>query len=827
MSGRRKLFAALVLGTMAALLWLMALALSPGGLDVLDILILIAFAFTLPWMVIGLWNAIIGLLVMRFAADPVAAVCPPARAARSDAPLTTSTAILACIRNEPPDRIVRNLEPMLQGLTQAGAGAHCHVYVLSDTNDARVATLEETRFGTLASTWADRIAITYRRRTDNAGFKAGNIRDFCTRWGAQHDFAVTLDTDSMMPAEAILRLIRVMQADPTLGILQGLVIGLPSTSAFARLFQFGMRLGMRSYTLGSTWWQGDCGPYWGHNAILRLRPFIEDCELPQRKGGDILSHDQVEAVLMRRAGYAVRVLPEEDLGWEENPTTLVEFIRRDLRWCQGNLQYWSLLNIPGLKLVSRYQLLFAILMFLGSPAWIALLLLGSAKVALAASPGAAIRPDAGFVLLALVLVMWFSPQLATAIDVLTRRGGAKPFGGVLRFIVSFLAQVIFFTLLSPIMWFSHTLLVLSLPFNRKIGWIGQLRDDHSVRLALAARSFWPHTVAGLAILGLLALTQASAIPVALLIAGGLTLSVPLAMVSSWPRLGEACVRLGLGRLPEETDPPGVLRAVGVPAIELMRAPPWAGPFRVLERLRTARGVIRSLRTYYGDKPRRAAMAQLYGQFIKPGDLVFDVGAHVGDRIAAFRSLGARVVAVEPQPALLRVLSVLYGRDRKVAIEGVAVGRTSGTTDLILNIDNPTVATASQAFVAAADGAAGWEGQSWSKRLAVLQTTLDALIARHGMPRFIKIDVEGFEAETLAGLTQPVPALSFEFTTIQRDVALACLERCGALGFARFNTALGESQQFAHADWIDATAMAQWITALPHAANSGDVYAIRA
>ena len=136
-------------------------------------------------------------------------------------------------------------------------------------------------------------------------------------------------------------MVRIMQVEPKLGILQSLVVGMPSTSAFARVFQFGMRLGMRSYTLGSAWWQGDCGPYWGHNAILRLAPFIAHCHIPPRPDGThILSHDQIEAVLMRRAGFEVRVLPEEGASWEENPPTLLEFIRRDLRWAQGNMQYW-------------------------------------------------------------------------------------------------------------------------------------------------------------------------------------------------------------------------------------------------------------------------------------------------------------------------------------------------------------------------------------------------------------------------------------------------------------------------------------------------------
>jgi FkbM family methyltransferase len=245
---------------------------------------------------------------------------------------------------------------------------------------------------------------------------------------------------------------------------------------------------------------------------------------------------------------------------------------------------------------------------------------------------------------------------------------------------------------------------------------------------------------------------------------------------------------------------------------------------VRDTLRTLRGVARSLRIYYGDRARRTAMDRLYGAFVRPGDLVLDVGAHVGDRIGAFRRLGARVVAVEPQPALTATLKLIHGRDRAVAIEPAAVGRNTGMIDLKLNIDNPTVSTASEAFLRAADGAVGWEGQAWTRTIRVPVTTLDALIARHGMPAFIKIDVEGFEAEALIGLTRPPPALSFEFTTIQRDVAVACLERCAALGYGRFNAMLGESHVLVHADWVSAEAIASWLDALPQSANSGDVYA---
>jgi FkbM family methyltransferase len=232
--------------------------------------------------------------------------------------------------------------------------------------------------------------------------------------------------------------------------------------------------------------------------------------------------------------------------------------------------------------------------------------------------------------------------------------------------------------------------------------------------------------------------------------------------------------------------------------------------------------MRSLGVYYGHRRRAAAMDRLYGQFVRPDDLVFDIGAHVGDRVAAFRRLGARVLAVEPQPALVTTLKWLYRRDRNVEIAATAVGRSAGTVAMKINVDNPTVSTVSDAFVDAARGAASWEGQVWEKSIDVPVTTLDALIAAHGRPAFIKIDVEGFEEEVLAGLTRPVAALSFEFTTIQRGVARACIERCVALGLARFNAALGETQELG--EWRSAGDMTGWIEAQPHAANSGDVYA---
>ncbi|HEY6024796.1 MAG TPA: glucans biosynthesis glucosyltransferase MdoH [Pseudolabrys sp.] len=575
---RRVLFCILCAATMGGSLALAVLVLSPGGIGVIDIALLLLFAVTLPWMVAGFWNAAIGFLIMRFSSDPVVAVVPIAGQMRGDEPVSALTAILLCIRNEFPERMIRNLEPMLAGLNASGFGDRFHLYVLSDTSDSEIAAKEEMRFDVLANRWRGRVAVTYRRRTINTGYKAGNIRDFCGRWGGQYEFAVTLDADSFMTADAVLRLVRVMQADPKLGILQGMVVGLPSTSAFARIFQFGMRLGMRSYTIGSAWWQADCGPYWGHNAAIRLKPFIAHCALPvqSRHGTDdrhILSHDQIEAALMRAAGYDVRVLPEEDLGWEENPPTLVEFVRRDLRWCQGNMQYWQFLTRPGLKWVSRYQLALAILMFIGSPAWIGMLVLGTLSLAFVDSPGHYIQPDAAALLFTCVLGMWFAPKIASAIDILSRPAARRDFGGAARFLTNCAIETIFSFLLCPILWFGHTIFLAGLLLGREIGWIGQTRDDHAVPFTLALRNFWQHTLLGCVALGTLALTHPAAIPYALFLAGGPALAIPFAMMTAWPSFGNLSARVGLGRLPEEIAPPVALHSLMLPAIETAKPLP--------------------------------------------------------------------------------------------------------------------------------------------------------------------------------------------------------------------------------------------------------------
>ncbi|MBK8766743.1 MAG: glucans biosynthesis glucosyltransferase MdoH [Burkholderiaceae bacterium] len=566
---RRLGFACLVVLSCGALLWLMAKTLFVVGPDPLGLAMLVLFGLTLPWTTIGFWHAVIGFSLMCFARHPEQLVAPHLRSLGGAQPISSDTALLVCIRNEDTHRLRRNLAWMLEGLAAAGELRWFHLYLLSDTSESDIAQHEAQIAAALSAQFGPALRVTYRRREQSTGFKAGNIRDFCERWGDRHPFAIVLDADSVMSPAAMRRLVRIMQACPRIGILQTLVTGLPSASPFARIFQFGMRLGMRSYTLGAASWQGDCGPYWGHNAILRLAPFIAHCDLPLLAGGPplgghVLSHDQLEAVLMRRAGYEVRVLPDEEGSWEENPPNLPEFIRRDLRWCQGNMQYFRLLAMPGLLPVSRWQLVLAILMYVGAPAWMGFTVLGLCRQA-------AFRLDLGLVLFAVTLAMGLAPKLATLADVLLRAPLRRAYGGGLRVMASALLEIVFSMLIAPVSAVAVTIFIIGLFFRRRVGWTSQQRDAQALEPGTAVRALWPQTLVGIGLGIWLWRVAPGAVWYWTPLIAGLAGSIPIALVSAHPRLGRALARAGLCRIPEEARPadgPPVPRA-------LAPVPPYA------------------------------------------------------------------------------------------------------------------------------------------------------------------------------------------------------------------------------------------------------------
>lgn len=547
------------------------------GFSVVDgLLLLCALAIT-PWNAIGFWNAAVGLYLLHGRRRGIDAAAPFLAPPLPEGPILARTAILLTVRNEDPARALARLKAVKADLDLSGHGAAFDFHVLSDTSRPEIAAAEEA----LVAAWRAEegpARIFYRRRADNAGFKAGNIRAFCADAGDRYDFMLPLDADSLMGAGTILSMVRLMAAYPRLGILQSLVVGLPAQSAFARIFQFGMRHGMRSYTLGASWWAGDCGPFWGHNAVVRVAPFRDACHLPQLPGappmgGPVLSHDQVEAVLMRRAGYEVRVLPVESESYEENPPAATDFVGRDLRWCLGNLQYLRLLALPNfatsLQPMSRFQLVWAVLMFVtvpAHPALLALLPLAAAEAGPAYPTGLALMLYGGMMGMAL------APKLAGVADVMLSSGGVARYGGGLRFAASVAVELVFSFLLSAITAMAVTLEIVRLLLGRvRAAWGAQARDGHGVSFAFAARAFWPQTVFGLAVLAALLEVEPVLVLWAAPVLMGYVLAIPFTMATADPRLGRFCVRVGLCAVPEEFRPSRVERLLAGEAFEARQA----------------------------------------------------------------------------------------------------------------------------------------------------------------------------------------------------------------------------------------------------------------
>jgi len=558
---RRMIFVLLNAASMAVLIWMIHRALSAGGWSISDAVILGCFLVGAPWTVMGVWNALIGIWLLHGRRDGPAQVAPHLDAMVGDGPLTTRTALAMTMRNEAPERSYRRLAEMRRSLDATGHGRHFDIFVLSDTSDPAIAAEEERLFESMRPALGGSRAA-YRRRARNTGFKAGNVRDFLLTHGRDHDFFLPLDSDSVMSGETVVSMVRAMEAHPRIGILQSLVVGTPAESGFARIFQFGMRHGMRSFTLGAAWWQGDCGPYWGHNALVRTGAFRRHGRLPILPskgplGGHILSHDQVEAALMRRAGYEVRIVPVETGSWEHNPPTLMDFIKRDLRWCQGNMQYWPLLGLKRLEPTSRFQLLAAILMYFGAPAWMLMTCAAATKL---------IFPDPGGIDFAFGAAMFFImfavslvPKLMGLLDIALTRGGVGRYGGGRRFAAGALAECAFSILLAPAAALRVTIFMAGLLFGRTVNWCGQNRDAYSLTWADAARGLWPQTLFGLSLIALAFLSgMPEALPWAMPMLPGLALAIPFAVWTASPSFGHACRRLALCATPDEFAVPETL-----------------------------------------------------------------------------------------------------------------------------------------------------------------------------------------------------------------------------------------------------------------------------
>ena len=545
---RRALFGALVAAIAALLLWLAWRALAPGGLNAIEALILLCLLGVTPWAALSAGNALVGLVILLVARDPPAAVLPALAKARPGPPRGL-TALAVCIRNEDMDAVLPPLGALLDGLARRGAADRFVLWLLSDTQDPALAAAEAAAIRAFA---ADRPAVRYRRRAENAGFKAGNVMDFLDHHAGEATFFITLDADSVMTPEAVLCLVAIMEAEPDLAIVQQLIVGRPATAAFPRLFQFGMRAGMRSWATGQAWWQLDAGPYWGHNAILRCEPFRRHARLePLPDGSRILSHDMVESVRLQAAGWRVRCLPAEEGSLEANPPAMPEFLRRDERWGAGNMQYLHLLRLPNFTAMGRLQLLQAILLFLGAPLYALILLLA----ALNSVTGGAAGTPMGALALA-VFAHWlcyFAPKLAGYAQALVQRRVATRYGGRAALAKGAAAEIAFMQLFEPLSTLNKAIFLATLPFGSGASWSPQNRADRGIAWRDAARLLWPHMLAGIALTSCFASVSWSALLLALPFTLGMVLAIPLCVWSADPRLSAWLRARRIAATPEELE----------------------------------------------------------------------------------------------------------------------------------------------------------------------------------------------------------------------------------------------------------------------------------
>ncbi len=547
---RRLFFSGLTLSTIGGLTAaLIALLAHTGRIGIADAVLVAAFTVNVTWLALGLWNAVIGLALLLV---PGQERTPPT------GDITGRVAVAMTIRNENPADVFARIRTIKDSLDATASGPLFDYYLLSDSSDPAIIASE----GQNAADWQNQLnqpgRVTYRHRPVNDGFKPGNLRDFCRRWGDGYDILILLDADSLMTGATILDMVRTMVRQPRLGILQSLIVGILSPSFFARVFEFGHRHGLRCTMAGAVWWQGDRCQFWGHNAAIRLKPFIAQCEMPYLPGkgpfsGHIICHDQIEASFMHRAGYEVRVMAEESGSYEGVPPTLPDFMKRNHRWCQGNLKNLKIIGAPGLAAIDRFHLGVVAQRFLAGPALVAFAL--AATVLACSEPAAAdaFPARSALILYGLWLGLLIFPKLA-GLAVALRCSPAR-YGGALRLMLGGLTECLFTLVLTPVGAVGATVFMAGLICGRSLAWDQQARDGYRLSWRCALAGLWPQTLLGGAVFASLALFNPGALPWFAPFWLSLLLSVPFAVLTTSPALDDWAQRHGLCRIPEETEEP--------------------------------------------------------------------------------------------------------------------------------------------------------------------------------------------------------------------------------------------------------------------------------
>jgi membrane glycosyltransferase len=591
---RRTLFFGLTLLSALGASALLLDVLEANGLSSIELVGLLLFFALFIWIAGALWTAIAGFGVRLAGHDP-GGLDVREVAGRA---LLTRTALAMPVYNEDPRRVAAGLEAIWTSLAAQPEQAAFDLFILSDTSDAEIAAAEEAMWQGFVSAHGAAGRVFYRRRLERGERKAGNIADFLRRWGAQYECMIVLDADSVMSGTALVTLARLMEAHPEVGILQSLPLPVGRETLFARLIQFGARLQSPMLSSGLAWWQLGESNYWGHNAIIRLRPFARACVLPRLSGrpplgGDILSHDFVEAAFMRRAGYEVRQVPELEGSWEEVPANVIDYAARDRRWTQGNLQHTRVLGFPRLHPLSRIHFLTGIVSYVSSPMWLALLLISSLLSAIEAGrqvqyflPGLRSLPhwpqfrsgEIG-VLFILTFVVLLLPKALGALLALRDRALLRQYGGALRLGAGLLIEQLFSMLLAPSMMLFHSAFVVQTLCGRSVSWNAQERSDRGVTLREAWRRQCWHVLVGIA-WGAVMWRKAPQFfwwltPVLL----GLISSVWLTAWTSRTSAGRFLRRRRLLLTPEESAPPTELLTVQRLAPAATAPPPLHRPPR--------------------------------------------------------------------------------------------------------------------------------------------------------------------------------------------------------------------------------------------------------
>ncbi len=550
----------------------MHLVLNVGGLTMLEGLILGLFVTLFAWIALALVSAICGFVSLLAGGgrrlDPAGTALPE---------LSTRTALLMPTYNEAPGRVMAALEVIHDDLARAGRLPHFDLFILSDTTDPDVWIAEEAAFLGLRDRTGGHGRIFYRRRPKNLERKAGNIADWVQRFGAAYPQMLILDADSVMTADCLVRLVGAMERTPDAGLIQTLPVIVGGETLFARMQQFAGRVYGPMIAHGIAWWHGAEGNYWGHNAVIRTAAFAGHAGLPTLRGrkpfgGHIMSHDFVEAALLRRAGWAVHMMPALPGSYEEGPPSLADIAVRDRRWCQGNLQHAAVLPTRGLHPISRLHLLMGIGSYATAPLWLLFLVTGilislQARFVLPeyfpAGPSLfpiwpAVDPVRSMWVFIGTMAVLLGPKLLAYVALLANPAERRGCGGAVRAGVSVLVETVLTGLIAPVAMLTQSSAVVSILAGRDGGWQPQRRDDGHVPLGQTIRQYRGHTAIGL-LLGVASYLVSPSLllwmsPVVL----GLALAVPLATLTARRDAGRALRRIGLLRTPEEAAPPAVL-----------------------------------------------------------------------------------------------------------------------------------------------------------------------------------------------------------------------------------------------------------------------------